>query len=412
MRRGGILNKMAPPRRAETEVKRIAELIQTFPSHASASAALSLSVTQIRRIIYEARELGFIKAYDFAAPTAEASEITPSERRDADFWRRKYKEASDALADSEHKLAQVSGLMERLPHPPVWALPKPSSSRRRAAGLLHISDIQAGEVIKAEEINGLNAFDVAICRRRLRRMFAASIEILRRDSADCRLEGIVNAVNGDLVSGDIHEELRETNEIVSLDQVEFVTGELISGFEHQADAFGRVDAYFTPGNHGRQTIKTHAKRTAALNYDTLIGKQVARHFSGDKRVTIHVSSSRDCEYAILGHRVLQTHGDQGGGGGQGFAGPVLPVLRNAKKIEHKSAQTRNFYDIILTGHRHVSTHPTRKHFGNGSVPGYNEYASQILADPEPPMQWLILVTERWGPRERLPLVLDQLGGWK
>jgi hypothetical protein len=302
--------------------------------------------------------------------------------------------------------------MERRPRPPKWAIARHSSSSRRAVGLLHISDIQAGEVVNAKEINGLNAFDIAICRKRLRRMFSASIDILPRWSSDCKFEGIVNAINGDLISGDIHEELRETNELVSLDQVDFVVGELIAGIEHQAEAFGKVDAYFTPGNHGRQTHKTHAKRTAALNYDTLIGKQVARHFAKDDRVTIHVSPSRDCEYSLLGHRVLQTHGDTGGGGGQGFAGPVLPVLRNAKKLEHKSAQTRNFYDIILTGHRHISTHPTRKHFGNGSIPGYNEYASQILADPEPPMQWLLLVTERWGVRERAALVLDQLGGWR
>lgn len=396
---------MAPTPRTPEECKRLAESILSYRTHADAAAALGLSLVQTRRLIYEARAQGLV---DGSPPP----HMSPVEIRNEKFWKERAASLAAELAETRHILDEVSGLLERHPEPPTWALPKPSSKRRRSAGILHISDIQAGEVVRAEEINGLNSFDIAICRRRLRRMFAASIEILPRWSSDCQFEGIVNAVNGDLVSGDIHDDLRETNELVSLEQVHFVTDELCAGIAHQAEAFGKVDAYFTPGNHGRQTFKTRAKRTAALNYDGLIGKQVARHFANDKRVSIHVSPSRDCEYSVLGHRVLQTHGDQGGNGGQGFAGPVLPVIRNAKKIEHKSAQTRNFYDIILTGHRHVCTHPTLKHFGNGSVPGYNEFASSILADPEPPSQWLLLITERWGVRERLPIILDELGGYK
>lgn len=335
---------------------------------------------------------------------------SPLEVRNADFWRKQSKENSEALAWTQAALAEVAGLMDRKPTPPVWALPR-AGARRRAAGLLHLSDIQAGEVTSAVEVNGRNAFDIAICRRRLRRLFAATIEILPRWSSDCKLEGVVVAANGDLISGDIHAELKETNELVSLDQVEFVVDELIAGFEHLANAFGKVTAYFTPGNHGRQTIKSHAKQTAALNYDTLIGRQIARHFANDKRVTVFVSMTRDCRYQIFDWRVMQTHHDQGGGGGQGFAGSVLPIIRKAKKIEHMSAQTRDFYDILLTGHYHTSTHPTHGHFGNGSVAGYGEFAQSIRADPEPPMQWLLLVTERWGVRERDALVLDKLGGW-
>jgi len=262
--------------------------------------------------------------------------------------------------------------------------------------------------VRPEEIGGVNEYNIDICRRRLRRLFGAAGQLLPRWAADSKLEGLVIALNGDLVSGDIHDELRETNEIVSLEQVEFVTDELCAGIAHMAEAFGKVTVYVTPGNHGRQTHKTHSKRTSALNYDTLVGKQIARHFAADKRIDIQVSSSRDCSYSILGHRVLQTHHDQGGGGGQGFAGPVLPIHRKAKKIEHLSAQTRDFYDVLLTAHYHVSTHPTRKHFGNGSVIGYGEFARSILADPEPPMQWLVLMTERWGARERGAIVLDEL----
>ncbi|RBP03784.1 hypothetical protein DFR50_14232 [Roseiarcus fermentans] len=333
---------------------------------------------------------------------------TPVELRDAAFWRRRAKTLADELAGSNHLLAQVAGLVDRPLDPPKWALPaaKASGKSSRAVGLLQISDVHGGEIVRANEVAGLNAYDLDVCAARLKRLYEAAARILPRWSADCRLEGVYVALNGDLVSGDIHDELRRTNALTAQEQVWFVADRNAAGIELLAEAFGRVVVVVTPGNHGRSTIKTNAKTTAALNYDTMIGEALRRHFAGDRRVTVVVSPSRDAIYEILGWRVLQTHGDEGGGGGQGFAGPVLPIVRKNRMMEFVSAQTRDFFDIVLTGHYHLSTNPTRKHFGNGSVVGYSEFARQIRAEPEPPMQWLLLVTERWGVRERLPIVLE------
>ena len=43
---------------------------------------------------------------------------------------------------------------------------------------------------------------------------------------------------------------------------------------------------------------------------------------------------------------------------------------------------------------------------NGSMVGYSEYAVRIRGVPELPMQWLALITEKWGLRERMPVVLE------
>lgn len=397
---------MAPPRRPEAELKRLAETILAQPTYAMAAAETGLSVPQVQRLVYEARASGLVDEME------DEQALSPVEARNEKFWKDRATSLSEELADTQHTLDQVAGLMERPARPPSWALPEPNGKLGRAAGLLHISDAHIGEVVNASEVVGLNKYDRSIARKRIRQLFSAATQILPRWSSDCLLEGIVCAFNGDMTSGDIHDELRQTNEIESGEQVEFAVDEACAGIEVLAKSIGKVDAYFTCGNHGRLTHKSHAKRTAALNFDTMIGKQVARHFSSSDRVTIHVSPSRDCQYKIFDHRVLQTHGDQGGGGGQGFAGPVLPIARKAKAIEFMSAQTRDFFDIILSAHHHFSTHPTRKVYGNGSIVGYGEFARSIRAAPEAPMQWLLLVTEKWGVRESAEIVLDKLGGWK
>lgn len=157
---------------------------------------------------------------------------------------------------------------------------------------------------------------------------------------------------------------------------------------------------------GNSTEKTHAKRMAALSYDTMIGNILAREFASDERVTVNMSAGADLVFPLLGWSVLQTHGDSmGTGGGQGFAGPELPIVRGGKKIKLSGFASGERYDIMLTAHYHTSSNPGTM-LANGSMVGYSEYAVRIRGVPEPPMQWLALVHEKWGLRERVPVVLE------
>ncbi len=342
-------------------------------------------------------------------PMTEApAPLTAQERRDADFYRRQLAEVRRDLDETRHALKEVAGLAGEPITPPEWALSQDSGHAQPAIGLMHISDTHVGEVVRAEEVNGLNAYDPDIFRRRIRRYVGASIEILPRWASDCKLMGVVMAVNGDLTSGDIHDELRRTNALTSTEQVMVCAEEIIAGATKVADRFGQVWLVFTPGNHGRSTEKTHAKRTAALSYDTLIGQIVKQHFANDARITVHVAPGRDAVYPILGHSVFQSHGDAlGSGGGQGFAGPGLPIIRGSKKVEYVGMVVDQRYGIILTAHYHSSMNIGRI-FANGSMIGWNEYALSIRATPEPPQQWLMLVTEKWGVRERAEIKLEDV----
>ncbi len=67
----------------------------------------------------------------------------------------------------------------------------------------------ASNSARIEEAGGINEYSPEIFRRRLRRMIDASIRILPRWSSDCDLKGVVVALNGDLISGDIHAETPE-----------------------------------------------------------------------------------------------------------------------------------------------------------------------------------------------------------
>lgn len=344
------------------------------------------------------------KADPPAAPVAPHE--ARQERLDAAYWRRKAGQLDHDLAQREADLRRAHGILERPVQPPDWASTR-TAIRSSVAGLLHISDLHVGEVVRADEIAGVNEYNPAIFQRRIRRLFDATIEILPRWSADSRLIGVVIAVNGDLVSGAIHDELRRTNAIPVHEQAYLTADELTAGARKVKAKFGKVWITFTPGNHGRNTEKTHAKRTSALSYDMLVGEMVRRYFEGDPDVTVLLASGPDLEYPIFGWNVFQSHGDAlGTGGGKGFAGPVLPIARGAKNVEWQAYRLHKRHDIILTAHYHTSSNPARGVLANGSVVGFNEYANRIRAGIEPPQQWLALVHAKWGIRERCEIQLD------
>lgn len=329
----------------------------------------------------------------------------PGEIRDAAFWRRKASEATKQAEEAHHVLREMAGIYERRPTIPNWTLPG-NGGIGRAVGLIHLSDLHVGEVVRSEEVGGVNEYSPEIFKRRFRRMIAAATQIIPRWASDCDLKGVVVALNGDLVSGNIHAELRETNALTAHEQVALATDEIAEGLRQIADKFGAVLVTVTPGNHGRVTEKTHAKRMAALSYDTMIGNILAREFAADPRVTINLSAGADIVFPIFGWSVLQTHGDSmGTGGGQGFAGPELPIVRGGKRIKLSGFSTGERYDIMLTAHYHTSSNPGTM-LANGSMVGYSEYAVRIRGVPEPPMQWLALIHEKWGLRERVPVVLE------
>jgi len=338
-------------------------------------------------------------------------ESTPVENRrevhDSSFWRLRAKEHENHLAKAESLIEQLSGVRSMRILPPDWLLTKPTGGKRGRSviGLL-LTDIHAGEVIASDEVLGLNEFNITVCRDRLRRYFAAVCEVGARWGSDTTIQGAVLNLGGDLISGDIHEELRITNELTAHEQVRFAVEEIIAGIKHLKRAFRRVHVPSVPGNHGRTTMRPTAKLYSRLSYDTMIAQMVADHFAGDDDVTFQITAAPDAVYPVLGFTHLLTHGDKmGTGGGQGFAGPVLPIVRGTKKVEAQQARAGRRPDLILHGHYHTSANPGAV-LSNGSVPGYSEYGHGLRAAIEPPQQWAYLVHERWGLRERAEIKLS------
>lgn len=406
----------------EQWAKRIGELVkQGFaPPNAKVAAGeinattalaneIGMKARSFRPHIAQMRKRGFAVFWGETATAAQVAvkpELSRAEAHDAGFWKKKFSILQSQLGEAEHMVEQLSGLRGVPFEIPEWLVDSRRDRRGKSVIGCLLSDIHMGEVITAEEIHGINAFNVDICRARLRRYFTAACTIGQRWASDTDCQGVLLALAGDLTSGDIHEELRITNEITSHEQCLAVMEECAAGIQHLRDTFGAVHVVVVPGNHGRTTFKPTAKLYSRLSYDTFIGAMLRDKFAADKRITFQVSAAKDQMTPVFGRTVLTTHGDKiGTKGGMGFAGPMLPIVRGAKKIEAQQAGVGRRPDLVQFGHYHTTGNPGMV-LANGSVPGYSEYGDDLRATVEPPQQWLYLLHDRWWMRERLPVQLE------
>jgi hypothetical protein len=390
-----------------SEHKRRLEAILAHPVFANAARSLGMAPTSLLNW-----QRGFLA--DGRTPEQALAElghnqvITPGEIADAKFWRNKAATLEREIAEAHRLAEQLAGIRAIPVTVPKWTRATGGGKRGSVLGL-HTSDVHMGEVIRPAEVDGINSYNPDICRARMERLFQAACEIGSRWAVDTECRGVFLTLGGDLISGSIHDELKETNALSSHEQVRAVVEIYCAGIALLLETFPAVHVPAVPGNHGRTTFKPTAKRYAALSYDILVASMVADRFRHDPRVTFQIAEGTDVRSSILGREVLVTHGDKlGSGGGMGFAGPALPIARGTAKARAVQNATGSRPELILTGHYHQSMNLPGV-LSNGSVIGYSEYARAIRAQPETPRQWMFLMRERFGLCERLDIQLDQMG---
>ena len=322
--------------------------------------------------------------------------------------RAKLKDAARQIAELEDRIKELEWAAKASFDPADWTLPEHSSKPREHMPYLLTSDFQIGEVIKAEETEAGYGYDSDVFRARYRQMIDTTIYLsFNHGGSGWKYPGIIYARGGDTISGGIHEELRDTDDMTPMEAIECAFEEESAGIYKLADAFGRVEVK-TPGaagNHDRTTLKPRSKNTSAHSHDRLIAYMLRREFGKDKRVHFQTSQSFDVRFPIYDLSICLTHGDRmGSSGGQGFIGPMATIMRGAQKVIMEQAALGYHVDRVDHGHFHTPGYNGWV-LSNGSMPGYSEYAKQYRMRPSPPTQFLLYHHKKHGVVDIKPIIL-------
>jgi hypothetical protein len=355
---------------------------------ASGLDAVTPEVEELRRKVF-ALERELLKRGDLAGQL-------DAERKRADQIER------------ELGIVESLGIVEQ----PTWLTKPPKSGRKHhATPHLLLSDLHLDEVVDPDEVSGVNAYNRDIAEQRLARTAENFVKVTRDYWSGLTYDGCVIMLGGDIFSGEIHDELRETNADTLLGSLHYWLEPMASVIATMADEFGKVHVPVVVGNHGRTTRKPRAKLRVRSNFDWALGHALARSFAKDSRVTFDIPESADCRFEVYDSAILLTHGDQVNGG-SGIGGIWPPLMRLAARKRARGDAVGQPFDLMACGHWHQLVYGP-DFVVNGSLKGYDEYAAVSNFSFEQPQQAAWLMVPGYGKTWTAPIFSQEreAEGW-
>ena len=342
---------------------------------------------------------------EFAEEGEVIQEITAMSRQlsrartEASVLKAQVRELEADLDQAEIRSQLFTQLAGHTYKPPAWLTKTPKKSSGVVCTIL--SDTHFDEVVKPEEIGYRNEYNREIAVARLENYFQKVILLTKDYITGINYEGCVLFLGGDIFSGDIHEELTQTNEDTMLSSVIFWTEQITAGINLLAEHFNYVHIPCVVGNHGRRTRKPRAKLRAKDNFDWFLAKTLEQRFIDNKKVTFEVATGADLMVDVQDTTYLLTHGDQARGGG-GIGGIWPPLMRLVARKRNNTD-----FDYMVLGHFHqLIMAPSSGFLLNGSLKGYDEYAAIENFAYEVPQQALWINVPEKGILWQTSLLVD------
>lgn len=388
-------------KKTDAELVHMLQVYQETKSLIKAGNVLGMAPQNLSRHVANAKSKGLTANTKIVDPLAAAKvEIKILERKLAE----QQVEADTAASIRE----TIYGLGADPTPPPKWLIDKKGLDNTPGIPVALWSDWHLGEVVLPDETGGLNKFNSEIAAERVRRLATRTIKLAKKQVPDA--QGIVVCLGGDMISGDIHEELVATNDLTPLQCVKKLRGLLIAALTQMADAFGKVYVPCVVGNHGRTTRKPRMKGRIITSYEWNLYDQLEQYFKdiGDDRVSFTVASGTDVRFNVLGHWFLLTHGDSlGVKGGDGIIGAIGPIMRGVIKTLNAYAAINQQVDTVIMGHWHQELWLPRS-ITNNSLKGDDEFARLVLrAGHSRPSQLLWFVYLGYGIAHRTAVYCDE-----
>lgn len=173
----------------------------------------------------------------------------------------------------------------------------------------HITDSHMGAVQDANEIEGFNSFSPEICDARNLGYTRSFIEWAQLHRNVYNIRNCHVLITGDLISGDIHDELRITNAFPS--PVQVVRAAKIHSMQLSllAPHFETVTVDFiSEDNHARLTKKPQAKEAGQNSMNYLVGYMMSLFLEKHTNIEFNLHAMHEKVVRVLNINYLLMHG--------------------------------------------------------------------------------------------------------
>lgn len=314
---------------------------------------------------------------------------------------KKLKRQVRSLTEGEHDAERV---LRRIEKAVAEARPsyRPSSYKPSRNGrspqemVLLFSDTHASEVVSLEETRGINEYNWPIMLERMEDIRKGVLSHV--DHFGFEVSKLNVYLLGDMLSGDIHDELAITNDRPTAEAVADLAGDTVAWLLAFADHFPKIHLAGVPGNHPRASKKPSNKQ-AHNNGDWLYYKLLEAWLREHPSFSFDFPrGSFNVQMICARWRALLMHGD-----GIRSNMPGVPwggVHRRVTTLEQQFSKARQPLDYVFMGHWHTTNSLDgiqARTWINGSPKGADEYslkqfgsgrdASQTLLTFHPSRGW-------------------------
>ena len=301
--------------------------------------------------------------------------------------KKKYQEAKDEIDKLEERLALV---LETQEYEPFEIKPQNPSGRSESTVVVLASDWHVEENVEPGAVNGMNQYNMAIAKDRAVQFFQGALRLTQIFQKDTKIDNMVLALLGDFISGNIHEDIAENNNVGTAHALIFAEELIISGIEFLlANSKLNLIVPCHSGNHGRATKEQRHATENANSFEYIMYHHVAKHFKGNKRVRILISESY-VSYLPVYDKVIRFHHGHGMKYGGGVGGLFVPAYKAVARWNDGRRA-----DIDCFGHFH-QFRDGGSFICNGSMIGYNAYAVSKGISFEVPQQVIFVVEKNRG----------------
>lgn len=192
---------------------------------------------------------------------------------------------------------------------PIVYVPKEQARETEVIATMQIADAHMGAVQDAKEIEGFNEFNPDICRARQLNFAHRFNRWTDRHRLAYTINECAVLVTGDLISGDIHQELQVTNAFPITVQVVEAAKVLAEQMIELAQNFTSIEVHFIGAdNHGRLTKKPQAKQEGLNSMNYLVGVLAKAYLEKIVNINFNIYPAHEKVVQVGSRNYLITHG--------------------------------------------------------------------------------------------------------
>ena len=273
-------------------------------------------------------------------------------------------------------------------------LPKVKSGTSESIAVFAWSDWHIEEKVLSEQVSNKNEYTLKIADARFLKLLHSSLKLYQIASRDTTIKTIILALLGDFITGSIHEDLAEANQLAPAEAAHKALSMIVSGIKFLLQNTPKDVSFVIPchsGNHGRMTKKQRIATEAGNSLEYFMYLMLQDYFDGEKRLKFIVQpgyhSYANCFDGV--YKIRFHHGHQMSY--QGGIGGISVSVNKSIAQWNKSVP-----DVSLDVFGHFHTRFDGGSFiSNGSLIGMTAYGVSIKASFEPPSQTFFLVNREY-----------------